>query len=76
VRDHRVAFTKDISKFYQCDEADKAAQHVGVILWRFSNNHKEPEIFMATRVNYGDRPGQYRRQLRDSAKGKKKLLGF
>jgi hypothetical protein len=56
IREHRVAFTKDISKFYQCVEADKAAQHVRRILWRFGDRSKDPTIFVTTRVNYGDRP--------------------
>jgi hypothetical protein len=55
IREHKVAFTKDISKFYQCVEADEAAQHVGRILWRFGDKSKEP-IFVTMRVNYGDRP--------------------
>jgi hypothetical protein len=56
IREHKVAFTKDISKFYQCVEADEAAQHVKRVLWRFGNKSKEPTIFVTTRVNYGDRP--------------------
>jgi hypothetical protein len=56
IREHKVAFTKDISKFYQCVEADEAAQHVRRILWRFGDKAKEPTIFVTTRVNYGDRP--------------------
>jgi hypothetical protein len=56
IREHKVAFTKDISKFYQCVEADEAAQHVRRILWRFGDRAKEPTIFVTTRVNYGDRP--------------------
>jgi hypothetical protein len=56
MREHRVAFTKDISKFYQCVEADEAAQHVRRILWRFRDKSKDPTIFVTTRVNYGDRP--------------------
>ncbi len=56
IREHKVAFTKDISKFYQCVEADEAAQHIRRILWRFGDRSKEPTIFMTTRVNYGDRP--------------------
>jgi hypothetical protein len=28
IREHRVAFTKDISKFYQGAEVDETAQHV------------------------------------------------
>ncbi len=56
IREHKVAFTKDISKFYQCVEADEAAQHVRRILWRFGYMSKEPTIFVTTRVKYGDRP--------------------
>jgi hypothetical protein len=56
IREHKVAFTKDISKFYQCVEADEAAQHVRRILWRFGDRSKDPTIFVTTRVNYGDRP--------------------
>ena len=54
IREHKVAFTKDISKFYQCVEADEAAQHVRRILWRFGDKAKDPTIFVTTRVNYGD----------------------
>jgi hypothetical protein len=56
IREHKVAFTKGISKFYQCVEADKAAQHVRRILWRCGERSREPTIFVTTRVNYGDRP--------------------
>jgi hypothetical protein len=56
IREHKVAFTKDISKFYHCVEAYKAAQHVRRILWRFGDKTKEPTIFVTMRVNYGDRP--------------------
>jgi hypothetical protein len=56
IREHKVAFTKDISKFYQCEEADEAAQHVRRILWRFGDRSREPTIFVTKRVNYGDRP--------------------
>jgi hypothetical protein len=37
IREYKVAFTKDFSKFYQCVEADEAAQHVRRILWRFGD---------------------------------------
>jgi hypothetical protein len=59
IREHKVAFTKNISKFYQCVEADEAAQHVKRILWRFGDKSKEPTIFVTTRVNYGDRPAGF-----------------
>jgi hypothetical protein len=56
--EHKVAFTKDISKFYQCVEADKTAQHVRRILWRFGNGGEEPTIFVTTRINYQGQAGQ------------------
>ncbi len=56
MREHKVAFTKDISKFYQCVEADKSVQHVRRNLWRFGEGAREPTIFVTTRVNYGDWP--------------------
>jgi hypothetical protein len=56
MQEHKVAFTKDISKFYQCVEADELAQHVRRILWRFGKGRREPTVFVTTRVNYGDRP--------------------
>jgi hypothetical protein len=56
IREHKVAYTKDISKFYQCVEADETAQHVRRILWRFSEEKEDPTIFVTTRVNYRDRP--------------------
>jgi hypothetical protein len=55
IQEHKVAFTKDISKFYQCKEAVEAAQHVRRIICRFGNGEVEPTIFVTTRVNYGDR---------------------
>ncbi len=42
IREHKVAFTKDISNFYQCVEADEAAQHVKRILWRFGISPRSP----------------------------------
>jgi hypothetical protein len=56
MREHKVAFTKDISKFYQCVKADETAQHVRRILWRFCEAKRDPTIFVTMRVNYGDRP--------------------
>ncbi len=57
--EHRTAFTKDISKFYWCVEADETAQHGRKILWRFGDIRKESEVSVTTRVNYGDRPAGY-----------------
>jgi hypothetical protein len=55
IREHRVTFAKDVSKFHQCMEADKVAQHVRRILWRFGGTHREMNVFLTTRVNYRDR---------------------
>jgi hypothetical protein len=54
IHKYKVVFIKDISKFYQCVEADETAQHMKRILWRFGNNRKEPKIFITTKVNYRD----------------------
>jgi hypothetical protein len=48
MREHKVAFTKDIPKFYQCVEDDESAQHVRRILWRFGEGVREPTIFVTT----------------------------
>ncbi len=56
IQEHKVTFTKDISKFYQCMEADETAQHVMRILWRFGDVQKDPDIFVTTKVHYGDWP--------------------
>jgi hypothetical protein len=56
MREHKVAFTKDISKFYQCLEADEAGHHVRRILWRFGDVSIDAIIFVTTKVSYDDRP--------------------
>ncbi len=53
-----MAFTKDISKLYQCVKTDESAQHVRRILWRFGEGAREPTIFVTTWVNNGDRPAR------------------
>jgi hypothetical protein len=35
IREHRVAFNKDISKFYQNIQGDETAQHMKIILRSF-----------------------------------------
>jgi hypothetical protein len=80
--EHKVAFTKDFSKFYQCMEADESAQHVRRILWRFEEGVGEPTIFVTTRVNYGDRPAgcsaiaAVRETASRFGEGKERLRGF
>jgi hypothetical protein len=56
IREYKVAFAKDIFKFYQCVEADEAVRHVRRILWRFGKGAEDPTIFVTTRVNYGYKP--------------------
>jgi hypothetical protein len=82
MKEHKVAFTKDISKFYQCVEADGAAQHVRRILWRFRDMQKWlPMYSLPPGVNKGDRPAgciallQSVRQLRGYGQGERKLHG-
>jgi hypothetical protein len=49
---------KDISKFYQCVEANKAAQQVRKNLWRFGDKKVDPWIHscLSPPVNFSDRP--------------------
>jgi hypothetical protein len=34
-KEHKVVFTKDLLKFYQCAELDEALKHAHRVLWRF-----------------------------------------
>jgi hypothetical protein len=53
IGEHKVAFMTDISKFYQCVEADETARLVRRICGGLAT------VFVTTRVNYGDRPAGY-----------------
>jgi hypothetical protein len=55
MREHKVAFMKDISKFYQCLEVEETAQHMRILLG-FGTVQREPDVFETTKVNYGDQP--------------------
>ena len=48
--------TKDISKFYNSILADSVAQHVRRIVWRDGNPEADPQIYVTTTVNFGDKP--------------------
>jgi hypothetical protein len=37
MRDHKLVFTKDMSKFYQCVEADEISHHVHRVLLRLGD---------------------------------------
>ena len=56
LREHRFALTKDLSKFYNCVEADEIAQHTCRVVWRDGNEKAEPKIYITTTVNFGDKP--------------------
>ena len=56
LREHRFALTKDLSKFYNCVEADEIAQHTRRVVWRDGNENTEPKIYVTTTVNFGDKP--------------------
>ncbi len=47
-RKHKVAFTKDVSKFCQFIEADKTSLHVCRILWRFGDTSRQADISIIT----------------------------
>ncbi|PVE29960.1 hypothetical protein DC007_14280, partial [Enterococcus faecalis] len=55
-RENVFALTKDLSKFYQCVEADPTAQHLRRVVWRWGQETEEPEVYITTTVNFGDRP--------------------
>ena len=42
LREHGFALTKDLSKFYNCVEADEIAQHTCQVVWRDGNEKAEP----------------------------------
>ena len=55
-REHIFALAKDLSKFYQCVDADELAQHLRRVVWRGGELEREPDIYITTTVNFGDRP--------------------
>ncbi|OBQ32859.1 MAG: hypothetical protein AN484_27625, partial [Aphanizomenon flos-aquae WA102] len=56
IREYRYALTKDLSKFYQRVQANPLAQHVRRILWRDGDTSREPDVYVTTTVNFGDKP--------------------
>ena len=56
LREHRFALTKDLSKFYNCVDADEIAQHTRRVVWWDGNEKAEPKINVTTTVNFGDKP--------------------
>jgi hypothetical protein len=57
-REHKyaAAAAKDLSKFYQCVEADLTAQHLKRVVLRKGQTDFQHTIYITTSVNYGDRP--------------------
>jgi hypothetical protein len=47
-RKHKVAFTKDVSKFYQFIEADETLLHVYRVLWRFGDTSQQADMSIIT----------------------------
>jgi hypothetical protein len=56
LREYKYALTKDLSKFYQRVLADELAQHVRRIIWRGGELDREPDVYVTTTVNFGDKP--------------------
>jgi hypothetical protein len=55
-REYVFALAKDLSKFYQRVDADELAQHLRRVVWRGGNLNKEPDVYLTTTVNFGDKP--------------------
>ena len=55
-REYVFALAKDLSKFYQRVDADELAQHLRRVVWRNGQLDKEPDVFITTTVNFGDKP--------------------
>jgi hypothetical protein len=55
-RKHKVGFVKDLSKFYQSVEVIERDQHLRRVLWRSGDREKQPDTYVTTTVNFGDRP--------------------
>jgi hypothetical protein len=55
-REYVFALAKDLSKFYQRVDADELAQHLRRVVWRGGNLDKEPDVYLTTTVNFGDKP--------------------
>ena len=69
-RRHQVGLVKDLSKFYQSVDASERDQHVRRVLWRFGDEEKDPDVYITTTVNFGDKPAGCVAQvaLRETAK--------
>jgi Pao retrotransposon peptidase len=55
-RKFRVGFVKDLSKFYQSVKSCPRDQHLRRVIWREGDCQREPEIYVTTTVNFGDKP--------------------
>ena len=55
-RTFETAFVKDISKFYQSIACSIRDQHLRRVLWRGGDEKVQPEIYVTSTVNFGDRP--------------------
>ena len=56
LREHQFALTKDLSKFYNCVEADDIARYTRRVVWQDGNEKAELKICITTTVNFGDKP--------------------
>ena len=55
-REERVAFVGDISKMFHSIEIPRIDQKTHRFLWRDLDTSKEPDTYVMTAVNMGDRP--------------------
>jgi hypothetical protein len=47
-REHKYAFTKDLSKFYNCVRADELAQHMRRVVWGYGDEDSKVKVFVTT----------------------------
>jgi len=55
-REDRVAVVGDLKKMFNSVFLEDVEQHCHRWLWRYLDTSKQPEIYVMTRVNMGDRP--------------------
>ncbi len=56
LREYQYALPMDLSKFYQRVQADELAHHVRLIIWCGGKLNRDPDVYMTTTVNFGDKP--------------------
>ena len=56
MHEHKYAIAKDLSKFYNCVQADPVAQHTCRVVWHDGDLQTVPKVYCTSTVNFGDKP--------------------